>query len=316
MQKLLPTLLGVYAAVVSPLLLLGVVGGTQGEQASSDPSSMTQAMRKELRDTVTSARREAQKVAQANVIKQEQRLERYGKLVGDMEDGLKDLDGWIEELSKRNSGSMAQIGKDLAALRGLQAEFKKVQTGFAELAARVKKVEDRPAVIKEIIKTVAGPATPAKDTGPKGPTLPGQEEEDPAEVKAKVDKAMVGLQSKKLSILWPAIETVRKYKVLEAGPHLLTILKESKEKFARQAAATALGEIKLADAVVPLADALKDDENVAQMAAKSIRKITGFDTELSHSARGKERTRARNAVLAWWRGNEEAVRERLGQPKS
>lgn len=316
MQKLLPTLLGVYAAIVSTLLLLGVVGGTKGETAASEPTSMTRAMRKDLRDAITSARREAQKVAQANVIKQDQRLTRYGTLVGDMEDRLKDLDLWIEDLSKRNSGSMDQIGKDLAALRGLRAEFKKVQTGFAALAERVKKVEDRPPVIKEIIKTGPGPATPPKETGPKRPTLPGEVEEDPAEVKAKVDEALVGLQSKKLSILWPAIETVRKYRVLEAGPHLLTILKESKEKFARQAAATALGEIKLADAVVPLADALKDDANVAQMAAKSIRKITGFDPELSHSARGKERNRARNAVLSWWRGNEDAVRERLGQPKS
>lgn len=312
MQKTALLILALYAAAVSTLLMLGVVG-PQPTTPEATPAS--DSVGEGVRRAITGAKREAQRVYQANVVKQDARLNRHGQLVEEMEDRLKDLDGWIEDLSRRNAGGMDTIAKDLAALRPLAKQYKSALAAIQALNKRVKKVEDRPPVIKEIIKS-AGPAKPVEPKKPDVPTLPIKRAEDPALVEGKIAKAMLGLQSKKLKELWPAIETVRKYKVKAAAPRLIEILETSKEKFAKQAAATALGAIEWADAVTPLAEALRDDAGVAQLAAKAILRITGFDPELSHSARPKERTRARNAVLAWWRGNEDAVRQRLGQPKS
>ena len=315
MQKTVVLLLALYAAAVSTLLLLGMVGPKAATTAGAGADGAHDPGGADLRKAITEAKRQAQKVYQANVLKQEARLARHNELVEEMAERLKDLDTWIEDLSRRNAGGMDAIVKDLEALRPMAEQYKGLLANLQALEKRVKEVEDRPPVVREIIKTT-GPAKPTEPTKPDVPTLPIKKEEDPAVVQEKIAKAMQGLASNKLAQLWPAIETMRKYKVKAAAPRLIEILQTSKEKFAKQAAATALGEIQWADAVLPLADALKDDPGVAQLASKAILKITGFDPELSHSARAKERTRARNAVIAWWRGNEETVRQRLGQPKS
>lgn len=313
MQKTVLALLALYAATVSTLLLLGVIGpaGSGAAQATGvrdDGSGV------DVRKAITEAKRQAQQVYQANVVKQEARLARHNQLVEEMAERLKDLDTWIEDLSRRNAGGMDAIARDLASLRPLAQRLQELVAAMAVVEKRVKAVEDRPPVVREIVKTA--PARPTEPAKPDVPTLPVKKAEDPSVVQEKIAKAMQGLASDKLAQLWPAIETMRKYKVKAAAPRLIEILQTSKEKFAKQAAATALGEIQWADAVLPLADALKDDAGVAQLASKAIFRITGYDPELSHSARAKERTRARNAVVAWWRGNEDAVRERLGQPKS
>ena len=75
--------------------------------------------------------------------------------------------------------------------------------------------------------------------------------------------------------------------------------------------------MKVCDAMEALADALIDSAPaVAQQANRSILAITGFDADLSPTARIRERRRARTAVYGWWRMHEQEVRDRLGQPKA
>jgi HEAT repeat protein len=106
---------------------------------------------------------------------------------------------------------------------------------------------------------------------------------------------------------------------LAASPRIVEILKDDKQfdYFLRTAAAAALGEMKSADAVEALADALTDKaQMVAQQANKSIRIITGFDTGMSPTARILERREAHSKFLTWWRNHEDEVRTALGQPKA
>jgi hypothetical protein len=67
--------------------------------------------------------------------------------------------------------------------------------------------------------------------------------------------------------------------------------------------------MKIADAVLPLAEALVDKSDlVANQAAKAIRQITEFDTELTLTSGIRGRRAARGRVKEWWRANEDAVR--------
>ncbi len=266
-----------------------------------------------VRDGVTRARREAREETRIQLLEIDKRLERIDAMREEGEDRLRDLDSWIEEAKRVTAGGLDTLKARFKTLESLGPRLRSMGEAIDALRKEVKELADRPAVIKEVIREVAGSKP---DNRPKVPTLPSKPTEDPAVVAKKIQQAMLGLNDKDENKLFLAIEVLRKHKVLAAAPRLIEIVETSKSVLLRMNAATALGAMQSCDAVPTLANAVADDAQVAQMAHKAVVAITGQERTLSHSARVKERRRARNEILTWWRTNEEAVRARLSQPKS
>ena len=259
------------------------------------------------------ARLESREEIQPKLAELEAWKGRVEAIRSEMQDELADLDQWIEETAQLSSGGLDDLKQRLRTFEGIGVKLQELGLRIDDLTTRVKAVEERPAVIREVIRETVGPAKP---TGPKVPTLPEEEKEDPAVVQQKVAKAMADLTSDEAGKLWAAINTIRKYEVLEAAPRLITILQEHKNILMRRTAAQALGAIHSADAVIPLTDAMAArDDALGQIANQAVKDITGFDSGLEDGARIKARRRAKNAVIAWWRKHEDDVRAKLGQPK-
>jgi hypothetical protein len=242
------------------------------------------------------------------------RLSRIESLREATEDGLEAAERTATEAGSNAFGRLEAMEARLAAMGQGGEELNALRATLGALAERLQAVEERPA---QIIREVGGGGGAAKpvDEGPKRPTLPGAAAKDPALVAQEVEKAKTDIQSDDLNVVFPAIEKVREHRILEAVPRLIEILGAFPEEFGRTAAAAALGRMEIADAVSALADAVTDKSSmVAQQANKSIRQITGFDSELSPSARVRERRTVRNKIKEWWRAHEAEVRARLGQP--
>ncbi len=307
----LALLVAIYAAGLSTWVFLKEPAAAP--ETSSQPSTEASAGAL-VRDGVTRARREAREETRTQLLEIDKRLERIDEMREEGEDHLQDLDTWIEETKRVTAGGLDGLKARFKTLETLGPRLRAMGEAIDKLRKEVKDLADRPAVIRETIREVA--SSKPDPNRPRVPTLPQKPTEDPAVVAARIAKAMVDLNDKELTTVFKAMEVVRRHKVLAAAPRLIEILEGYKDDFVRQAAATALGAMKSCDAVLPLANAVADDAEVAQIASKAVRDITGYDPALSHSARVKERRRARNEILAWWRTNEEVVRGRLSQPKS
>jgi HEAT repeat protein len=306
----LALLVAIYAAGLSTWVFLQEPAAPTEESAPSTEASAGAL----VREGVTRARREAREETRAQLLEIDKRLERIDEMREEGEDHLRDLDTWIEETKRVTAGGLDGLKARFKTLESLGPRLRGMGEAIDDLRKEVKALADRPAVVKEVIREVA--SSKPDPNQPRVPTLPKKPTEDPAVVAAKITQAMKDIQAKETAVVWPGIEVVRVHKVLSAAPRLIEILGTFKDEFARQAAATALGEMQACDAVLPLAEAIADDQEVAQMAYKAITQITGFTPGLTHSARVKERRRVRNEILAWWRSNEDAVRGRLSQPKS
>ena len=253
----------------------------------------------------------------------------FKKLSGEVERRIALLQAMEEslgaELARAKDMAEAAGREGLEQVQSLKKELaKKPKTDdtlvqrLDELAAALPGIRERLQVLEDrpvARPTARQPAVPPRD--PPRPTLPQDSGPDPVAVRAAVAKAMAQLASDDLAVLVLGIEGVRKNGVREAAPRLVEILHKSKHDFARQAAAAALGDLMVCDAVLPLAQALLDSSPaVAQQANRSVRQITGFDSSMSPTARIRERRRTRGAVIEWWRAHEDEVRLRLKQPKS
>ncbi len=310
MSKLM-VVLALYAAGVSTYLLLD---RSEAAPAPATGAPAESAGSVELREAVTEARKQAKSAVLEELKDLDVRLARIEKLRKETVAGLQKIDEQAESAARLNAGTLEAMEERIKGLEDVAGKLSKLGQEVAALRRRVKEVEDRPAVIERVIEKGGTPTQkPVEDDTPK---LPPTKMEDPDVVKAKIAKALKDIQSDDYRVAWPAIETVRKYKVLEATDRLVFILGNFKEPFARMASATALGALASADTVEPLIEALVDkNDKVAQTANKSIYLITGYDTKISATARIQERRRARNTAIQWWRENEQAVRDRLGQPK-
>jgi len=283
-------------------------GATTTAQAPTDRAAL-QAIGREI---TTRARAESRAEIQRHLADFDQRFDRLDVLRGEMAESLIDVGDWIEETKKLSAGGLDGIKKQLAGMSEMPSRLRAMAMELEAFEARVKAVEDRPEVVREVIREVA--SANAKPDRPQRPTLPGRATESAETIRKKVAKAMVDLSSDEPGVLFSAIEVTRKYKVLESAPRLIQILEKHKNTTIRQNAAVALGAMQSCDAVLPLAKAVASDGELAQMASRAVLAITGFDAALSHSARTKERRKASNAILAFWRAEEATVRGRLGQP--
>ncbi len=309
-------LLALYAAAVSTFLLVqtgkGLPGGAQpAATASQDGHPDLRKLMHEARQLMSAEIKGRQKTIDL-------RLSRFDQLQGKIEEGLAAVQEMTEGAADANYGKLETLeeivegfGKATAELGGIRAEFTGLEKRMTELEARP------PQVIREIVK--GGPAAaPVKKgpVGPKRPSLPEAPKKAPQVMAAEIAKARTDILSDDLEILFPAIEKVREYRIMSLVPRLLEILAKHKDEFGRTASAAALGKMRVADAVLPLAEALVDKSDlVAQQANRSIRQITEFNTELPATAGIRKRRAARGKVKEWWRSHEAEVRQRLGQPK-
>ena len=256
-----------YIAFVKPAPAGGAAGGDPA--AAADDAAWR-------RKVVERARLEAREEIQPKLAELEAWRGRIETIRGEMQDHLVDLDAWIEETAQLSSGGLEDLKERLRGFEGIGVKLQEIGLRIDALTKRVKELEERPPVVKEIIRTESGPAKP---TGPKVPTLPEEDVEDPKVVQQKVAEAMADLASDEPGKLWAAINTVRKYEVLAAAPHLIGILENHKNILMRRAAAQALGAVRSADAVVPLTDAMGDrDDGLGEYANAAVREITGFDS--------------------------------------
>lgn len=250
------------------------------------------------------------------------RLARIEALRASMEEGLEATERTATEAGQANYGKLEAMQEEVNAFGQAARSLADLQQTLSALEARLKDVEERPAqVIRQVASAGASPGKKTADAPkafePKIPILPGPARKSPEVIKAEIEKARKDIQSEELTVLWGAIEKIRQHRVLDAVPRLIEIMSSFSEELGRSNAAAALGHMQIADAVPALAEALVDKSAlVAQQANKSIRQITGFDSQMSPSARVRERRTIRGRVKEWWRANEAEVRQRLGQPAS
>lgn len=308
------------------LSLLALAAGVLGLLQRSGPEStaVTVALSsaevdKVARQLAEEVQRSAAARDQAAQRELDQRLKRLQELLASATEGLQQAQQRVQSTSDLSAGKLEELEAVLTTLSGgLDRETK----ALAALEARVKSVEERPAAAAPAApasapKPAPGPSAPkATLPGMPKPELPGVQE-DPAVAKAVVDKALADLDSQEPETIYPAITVVARRQVLAAVPKLVKILAGHEDYLMRQAAASALGDLRACDAVPALADALKDKtQMVAQQAGKALRLITEHDLGLSPTARPAERTKARGDMLEWWSRHEAEVRERLKQAKA
>jgi HEAT repeat protein len=135
---------------------------------------------------------------------------------------------------------------------------------------------------------------------------------DPEKLKKELETALRGLTSKDENVLSNAIETLRMKKAVEGVPALNALLLNVKvDSFTRMSAAAALGDIGSPDAVDSLIEAFVDEDfGVAQQAAKSVFKLTGYDAKMTDSPGIRERRAKKSLAKEWWKKHEAEVREK------
>lgn len=321
MSKLV-VLLAVYAAAVSTALLYkasqastpGSAHGPEATGAFLDPGDSSD---EQVRQVLFEARKLLQDQIAKTLADVDWRLSRIESLRAATEDGLEVAERTATEAGRTTYARLAAVDKRLKGMGRTVERLAELRATLTSMDERLKTVETRPA---QIIREVGGASSARKDEPkvrkPLVRTLPGPTRKDPEVVRAEVEQARRDLASTELSVLFPAIEKVREHRVLDAVPRLIEILGTFPKEFGRSAAAGALGRMLIADAVPALADAVVDKSSmVAQQANKAVREITGFNSEMSPSARVRERRTIRSRIKEWWRMHEQEVRERLHQPR-
>lgn len=225
----------------------------------------------------------------------------------------------VEGAARDNAGKLELQDDQITAL---SASIERHTAELEALRGQVKTLASRPVAAAP--ETPAGTPKPqpgAVKPGPAAPPVPElapEAPEDPAVVKKRIEEALVTLDGNDPEKLFPAINVVKKYKVMDGVAKLIKLLSPAPHPdfFTRQAAADALGDLRACDAVPALAETLTDKAiMVSQQANKSLRLITEHDLGLGPQARPAERTRARGDMLEWWSRHEAEVRARLKQPK-
>lgn len=302
------------AAVGAVTGVLALVRGTPQAVSPTAPEARADPLDQAL---LTRARDLFRSEAQPVVKDIEERLRAVERLQEQIGQSVAVAEAIVED-ARLAGGSGAGVGKE--ALGPLRSSLEEQRIRLAALVKAVDELTERVAALEarppEIIREVAAGGGPVADTGPRVPTLPKDPEPDVEATQEEIARALNDLHQEDVSVVFRAIELVRKHKILAAVPRLLDILKAHKSAFARTAAAAALGEMESADSVPGLLDAMVDEEGqVGQQAFRSLRLITGFAEDMDPTARIRERRRMRGVVQQYWRVHEDEVRARLGQPK-
>lgn len=225
-----------------------------------------------------------------------------------------------DETAKRASTRVELVEDGMKEIASKAAE---TRTAVEALQSAVRALERRgpsgpeAPVAPPPAPPTAPPPTPPDPTPEPPPVAKGPTPEQIAANKEKVRALIAALSDSDPSKALPAATRLGEMGDLEAVPPLVKMLKESRDPFARFAAAQALGNLKACDAVPGLIAALSDrDETVFLGSGVALRQITGLDSGLSGDSSKKDRNEAKEKYQKFWRENEDAVRERLQQPKT
>lgn len=310
----LAIIIALYAAAVGTYLLLE----QQKAPAGVAPAAPEQAGNEDVRTMLAEVRALWREELKDTLKGINWRFAEMDTLRASMEEGVQAMQKASEDAAQANYGMLETMREDVQRFGKATGNIEKMVARLEALEKRLKAVEDRPPqIIRETILKGGGSTAPAKGAEPERRKLPTGPKKDPAVVEKEIAEARKGLASEDLEALFPAIEKIREHRVMDAVPRLIEILGKHKDEFGRMAAASALGDMRAADAVLALAEALIDKSDlVADQANKAIRQITDYDTELSANAGIRRRRAARNKVKEWWRDHEAKVRQTLGQPKA
>jgi hypothetical protein len=207
--------------------------------------------------------------------------------------------------------------------------FESDEAKIAEIAAWVKEVRDlagRLSTEPSPAGAGAPPATP--ETPPEPPPVAAEPEPAPTPGAAPLDpeaqrrhdeevlKWIGMLKDANTPVAYSAAYKLKLLKDAKAVPALVETLKGHRDLWVRAESATALGAIRSADAVPALIEALEDKEQyVFASASDALVKVTGQEfSNFALDPSRKERKAYRDQWAKWWRENEAAVRQRLGQP--
>lgn len=307
--------LGLYAAGVTTFLLVRELGRKPVDPNVVQPAVL--AAVDERVDARNTALQQALTKATAGELKtlSDQIAERLRAVETTLASEQRALGTLTEEVNRRGEAlttRFASMDRRQARMEEDQSELRswilKIQTTAEDLTRRI--ADARAEAAKAAAATPA-PAEPAPEApvAPDAGTPTVDEEHD-----RKVTQNIEYLKSRDDNVVFTATVQLGELGDLRAAKPLAKVLEDHKDFYARLGAATALGQLKAVDGFDALVEALADkDDLVRTQSNDSLIEITGesieFASEMSRSERQKVQRRWRN----WFKENEAALRQRLGQ---
>lgn len=306
------SLLALYAAAATTFLLVAWLGR---DKVPTEPTAVP---------SVTQAHvAQATKASEGRVVDLlEKRFEAFGSSfvrdeveprVGLVSTSLRDE---IQALDKRSAGSDVVLDERIVAIGKRQDGVENQVTLLTQWHDAIQRQAD--ALEEGLRRVTERPPAPVQPPSPAPADEPapgsGEPEVDAAH-EADLAKWIQALSDKDPDLVFTATSELGRLKDVRATGPLIQVLTTHADEFPRAGAAGALGMIRAADAVPALIEALLDKDELVQAAAgDAVEKITEQRFDFASGLALRERKNIQRAMRKWWKDNEAAVRERLGQP--
>lgn len=235
----------------------------------------------------------------------------------DLRAQLEQLSGRIEEGERITSDHLAAarervdaVEKELASLSALLRDVRE-QADRLEAQRVAAAPPPTPVPAPEPEPATPEPEKPPASTPDQPPAQPdaGQDEE--------VERWIRRLKDPNENIRFTATLQLGLLKSLKATAPLVEALEKDRDYYVRLGAATALGDIQAVDAIPALIEALEDDDALVRTAANdALKAITDQPFEFVPGMSRSERRKLQRRWRDWFEESENALRERLGQPKT
>ncbi|MCB9825738.1 MAG: HEAT repeat domain-containing protein [Planctomycetes bacterium] len=306
------SLLALYAAAATTFLLVAWLGR---DKVPTEPTAVP---------AVTQARiADATKASEGRVVDLlEKRFEAFGSAfvrdeveprVGMVSTSLREE---IQALDKRSAGSDVVLDERIVAIGKRQDGVENQVTLLTQWHDAIQRQAD--ALEEGLRRVTERPPAPVEAPTPAPADEPAAGAGDPeVDVAHEADLAkwIQALSDKDPDLVFTATSELGRLKDIRATSPLIQVLTTHDDEFPRAGAAGALGMIRAADAVPALIEALLDKDELVQAAAgDAVEKITEQRFDFASGLALRERKNIQRAMRKWWKDNESAVRERLGQP--
>ena len=312
LRSWLTFILAIYAAAVGTFLVITI---TARDQEPKKPETVSAVVADHIND---------------------QLLASEGRLLKRLEAGTDTLRSAVEELRDQQNKQDQILVKDLKGLedrlnhqgrvlhdrlKTIETRLVKVEEDMGRLLEWKEHIQDQAnQLTRELEKArqaaaTAPPAEPKREAPTQKPETTDEDAVDP-EHEAEVDRWIERLRDSDEDIVFSATIELARLKDLRAVPPLIDVVSKHKDFYARLGAATALGELQAVDGVPALIDALNDKDDLVRTAAsEALQRITGENFNFVSGLGKNERIRIQRRWKQWWRENEDALRQRLNQPK-
>jgi hypothetical protein len=301
----LTLLLALYAAGVTTWLL-----ARGSERSGGVPTVVGDAIHAQAQQTLADATKRTEGATTALRIQ-------VDAARGDSQQALDALGGKIDDLARRSAQerteSLTLMGELKGRLEAAEKQVREVHEWLRELKTRAERELTQPPVPET---TSPPPPEPKPEPVPAPPPEPTPAAPPPAVDPGELQHAIDLLQDPNAGIAFSATISLGRMKDLRAVPALVKALKTHKDFYVRLGAADALRELKACDAVLDLVDALDDKDDLVRSSANmALQGITQHEESFAPTLGKQELRRVQGAWKRWWKENEVAVRQRLGQAK-